>query len=247
MKTLLAISLWLLACGTAQAAVTPDATGSGEGTTSASYAHSIASDATLILVCLAERDTNASGFTANSASVTVDGQAATQLIAVQDGTPQSRMVMFYKVAPSTGSVTISSTADTGTERLVTASLSLKGAATSSTFNTATSNSSLGSTDADVNTIASASGEFGVLCGASLTAASSASADATTPVSTEQLDIAHTDATSVRNWIYTEDGAASSIDMRVDLASSVRWSAVAVSIRAAASPSSTRHRGVVLLP
>jgi hypothetical protein len=69
-----------------------------------------------------------------------------------------------------------------------------------------------------------------MCGASATAASTASPDATAPTSTEQLDVAHTNATSVRNWVYTEDGAATSIDMRVDLASSVRMAAVAVSIR-----------------
>lgn len=227
----------------ALAAITVDTVGNGEGLTSSSYSHTIAADANFVGVCLAERDTDASGITASSASVTVGGQSATQLTAIQNADNTVRIVLFYKLTPLTGAQTIATTADTGTDRLVTGSISLKGVAQTSTFNTAGSSSNNNSTDADINGLASAVGELAIMCGASATAASSASADATAPVSTEQQDVAHTNATSVRNWIYTEDGAATSIDMRVDLASSVRWSAVAVSLRPIASTfGALRRRG-----
>lgn len=216
-------------------AVSVDTTSTAEGvvsggTASTSHSHTIAADADVVLVCLAERDANASGFTANTASVTVGGASATQLIAVQESTPQVRMALFYKLAPTTGSQTVAATADTGADLLVTSVISLKGVSQTGTFNVAGSTSSTGTTNVDINSLASAVGEFAIMCGASATAASTASPDATAPTSTEQLDVAHTNATSVRNWVYTEDGAATSIDMRVDLASSVRMAAVAVSIR-----------------
>lgn len=232
---LLVVVMLLVACD-GYAAVTIDAVSSEEGigvnTASTSHSHTIASDANLVVVCLAERDTSAGGITADTATVTVGGAAATQLSAVQESTPQVRVVMFYKLSPSTGVQTIAATSDSGIDRLLTGVLSLKGVAGSSTFNTAGTSSNIGSTDADVDGLASAVGEFAVLCGASATAASTASADATAPVSTEQLDVAVTDATTVRGWIYTEAGDTTSINMRVDLASSVRWAATAVSIRGA---------------
>lgn len=235
MTRLVLLVLALVLPSVALGAVTIDTISSSEGFTSGgtgstSHSHTIAADANLVLVCLAERDANASGITADTSSVTVGGAAATKLIGVQESTPQVRSVMFYKLAPATGSQTIAATADTGSDLLVTSVISLKGVAQTGTFNTAGSNSSTGSTNADINGLASAVGEFAVLCGASATAASSSSADATSPVSTEQSDVAHTNGTSVRGWIYTEDGAATSIDMRVDLASSVRWAAVASSLR-----------------
>lgn len=225
----------LVACD-GYAAVTIDAVSSGEGegvdTASTSHTHTIASDANLVLVCLAERDTSAGGFTADTATVTVGGAAATKLSASQESTPQVRVVMFYKLSPSTGAQTIAATSDAGIDRLLTGVLSLKGVDGSSTFNTSGTNSNTGSTDADVDGLASAAGEFAVLCGASATAASTTSADATAPVSTQQLDAAVTDSLTVRGWIYTEAGDTSTINMRVDLASIVRWAATAVSIRSA---------------
>lgn len=230
------------------AAVTVDTTSSGEGisatTATSSHSHTIAADANLVIVCLAERDSDAGGLTADTASVTVGGASATKLNAVTNPDATSRGVFFYKLAPATGSQTIAVTADTGTNRLTTGVISLKGAAQTSTFNTSSTNSSNTGTNADLNGIASALGEFVLVCGSSVTAAASATPDATAPTSTEQLDVANSDSTSIRVWIYTEDGAASTTDIRVDLASGNRWTTVGSSIRplsAAFGPLRGRHR------
>lgn len=244
---ILLLLLLLLAPTFGYAAVTVDTTSSGEGisatTATSSHSHTIAADANLVVVCLAERDTDAGGITADTASVTVGGASATKLNAVTNPDATSRGVFFYKLAPATGSQTIAVTADTGTNRLTTGVISLKGAAQTSTFNTSSTNSSNTGTDADLNGIASAVGEFVVLCGSSVTAAASASPDATAPASTEQLDVANSDSTSIRVWVYTEDGAASTTDIRVDLASGNRWTMVGVAVRQLSSafgPMRRRH-------
>ena len=208
------------------------------------FNHTIESDANLVLICLAERDTNASGFTVDTASVTVGGQAATQLIGQGNGAT-IRTVMFYRLAPPTGTQSISVTGDTGNDRLMVAAIAVINAAQTSTFNTAKGAGTTATTNMDVDTISSAIGELGVMCGSIRTSAITASADATSPVSTEQVDVAHSDSTSVRIFMYTEAGAATSIDMRVDASGSADWAATAVSIRASAG--STRRRLPIHFP
>lgn len=229
---LLVLLVLVLAPWMAHAAITIDAVTTSEGLTSTSHSHTIAADATAVIICPAERDTDLGGLTANTASVTVGGQAATQLIGVSDATPWVRSVMFYKLAPLTGAQTVAVTPDTGTDRIVTTVISLKNVAQTNTFNTAASvgSTGTGSTNADLDGIASAVGELVLVCGASSTSASTASPDATAPTSTEQSDVAHTNATSVRSWVYTEDGSATSTDVRVDLAASHRWAMAGAAIR-----------------
>ena len=231
------------------AAITFDASTTMEGLTTTSGNATIAADANVALICLAQRDTNSSGITANTASVTVGGEAATQLSGVCSdscGALAVRAVWFYKLAPATGTVAIAATSDTGTDRIVTGVVSYKGVAQTSTFNTPGTNSSTSSAAMDVDSLASAIGELGVLCGAISGSGTTPSADATVPVSTERVDTAHTNATSVRVTTYEEAGDTSTINMRVDLSASVRWAAVAASMResgAAASVPSILLLGV----
>jgi hypothetical protein len=250
MRLILTLSLILLA-SPVWAAITLGTTSTAESTVpfvSTSHNHSMASDDNFVLVCLAERDTNASGMTAGSATVTVGGVSATLIGATQSPTNILRAAMFYLLSPPTGTVIVNVTGDTGADRMIVSVLSLKGVAQSSTFDTYGGNSSSGSANADINSLPSAVGELGVMCGAVRTSASTPSPDATSPVSVEQIDIAHTDATSVRGFVYTEDGAAPSLDMRVDLSASEHWAAGAISIRPLAVTSSgTRNRKALLLP
>lgn len=241
----------ILCASPAWSAITLDNAASfGDGTAAAnpqSSSVTIAADANLAIVCLAERDTNSSNFTASTASVTVGGVAATQLTAVQTSDNLIRSVLFYKLAPATGSVTVQATPDTGSDLMAVGVLTFKGVAQSGTFNTAATNSSTGSANADVDGLASSVGELAVLCGATRLSTTTASPDATTPVSTEQLDYVTTGgAIFVRMFSYTEDGASSSINMRVDLAGSDRWAAAAVSLRPLLT-TAVRHRSTVLLP
>lgn len=196
-----------------------------------SQALTIDGDADAALVGVCERDTNASGFTVDTATVTIAGASATQLLGHDNGV-SIRALLFYQLTPATGTPTIAVTGDTGNDRLVIGVMSLKGVQQSSTFNTAGTGSGLGVTNADIDALASAAGEFAVMLGCIRTNAITPSADATAPVSAEQLDVAHTDSTSVRAFLYTEAGASPTLDMRVDLSGSGDWAGVAVSIRAA---------------
>lgn len=231
---LLILAVMAMLSGEAVAAITIDNTTSAEanvGTPNTlSYSgHTIAADADALLIGVCERDTNSSGFTVDTATVTVAGASATQLLGHDNGATV-RALLFYKLSPSTGTPTIAVTGDTGNDRLVIGVMSLKGVQQSSTFNTAGTGSGLGVTNADIDALASAAGEFGVMLGCIRTNTVTPSADATAPVSTEQLDVAHTDSTSVRAFLYTEAGASPTLDMRVDLSGSGDWAGVAVSVR-----------------
>lgn len=229
---LLAIVMWSVAAQS-WAAITIDTSSHAEaavGTPNTlTYNHTLAADSNAIMVCLAERDTNASGYTVNTATVTIGGASATQVIGQFNGV-SIRSVMFIKTAPATGVQSIVVNGDTGTDRLVVVAVSLKLVAQSSTLNTATGTGTTGATNLDINGIASAVGEFVFMCGAIRTATVTPSPDATAPISTEIDDYAHTDGTSVRAFAYWEDGATTSIDMRVDASASADWAGVAVSIR-----------------
>lgn len=225
----------VLVSSESRAAVTIDNTTSAEanvGTPNSipNYTgHTIAADADAILIGVCMRDTNASGYTNDTATVTVGGVSATQILAV-DNTVSIRLALFRLLAPTTGTPSIAVAGDTGTDRLIIGVMSLKGVAQSGSFNTASSNYGLGVTDADIDSLASATGEFAIMAGCIRLNTITPSADATSPVSTEQLDVAHTDSTSVRVFLYTEDGASSAINMRVDLSGSGDWAGVAVSVR-----------------
>lgn len=242
MKKILLFVLLLTTHSTwAQAAPTVDAVASAEGgigggtNDDATYNHPIAADANFIFVCVSERNTAVTGFT-NTATVTVGGASATKVTggAAQSADGGVRVSLFYKASPATGTQSIVVVGDSGTDRMTVESISLKGVDTGSPFNTVSTAVSNGSTNADVDALASATGELAVLCGVSGSAAGSPSPDATSPVSTEQVDITHTDPTSMHGFIYTEAGAPTSINMRVDLAASIRWAASAVSVRGLSS-------------
>ena len=242
----LVLLLILLSPVIGQAQVTVGSAVSAESSPAASttvtYNHTIEVDATGIVVALCERDTNASNFTAGSSTVTVGGVSATQVTAVQTSDNIIRIPMFYLASPSIGTQSIVANSDTGSDRMIVGSMTVKGAALSSPLNTALTASNIGSANADISGLASNANELAVLVGCVRTSTVTPSPDATAPVSTEQLDVAHTDATSVRIFIYTESGASPTVDMLVDLSASERWSADAVSIMPpVASGTSIRRR------
>jgi hypothetical protein len=166
--------------------------------------------------------------------VTVGGAAATFLSGSTNANNVIRAELWYKLAPATGTVAITTTGHASTDAMVVGTLSFKAVAQTSTFNTAKNAEGSSDANADANTIASAAGEMGVDCLAARYGAASAvtlSADGTAPVSTERYDNAHdAGGGTLTGGGYTEDGAATSIDMRVDLSESVQWAAVAVSMR-----------------
>lgn len=191
-----------------------------------SYNHTVdsASNAAIVLVC--ERDTNSSGFT-DDAAVTVGGAGATLIDRTASPDNLVRALLFRLLAPSTGSTAINVTGDTGSDRLMVSVLDYEGVQGFSASVTASNNAS---TDVNVDGVASASGEIGVMGGCARTSAVTVAADATAPVSTERIDAAHTDSVSIRMFVYDEAGAAGSIDLRADLSVTERWAAVGVSLR-----------------
>lgn len=229
----LLIPSWVHAAITVDAVTLAGNVGIGINVTEASLSHTAAADATLALVCVTERDTTAT--MGAGPSVTYAGNAMTLV----DGATQTqgsflKSSLFYYVSPPSGSQTINVTASTNSDREVVSAITLKGTATTSIFNTAGTMGSEGTTNIDIDSLASAVGEFAVMCGAQSTNTPNVSADATAPVSDEQVEADHTDGIGLTHFIYTEAGATTSIDMRVDSDSSQRTSAVAVSIRPAVS-------------
>jgi len=207
----------------------------GEGTTSATCDATVASDANIAIVCVAGRDSG--GAVQPAVSASVEGQAATFLAGITNAGNVIRVDLFYKLSPITGAnVTASATADSANEFTIVGMMTFKTVAQTSTFNTEKTAQGVTENAADINTLASAVGELGVLCGAGRTATGTASIvepDPTSPVSTERFDHEYTGTdTAVRGWGYTEAGAASSIDMRVDYDedASTQWATAAVSMR-----------------
>ena len=230
------------------AAITFDTASGSGGTTSTSHSHTVAVDANIAIVCTAQRESGLA--VAQSSSVTIGGQAADgMLVGANNSTNNVRAELWYKLAPLTGSQTVAVTGGAGTDRMVTTVMTWKGAAQTSTFNTASSLGSTASgTNIDLDGIASALGEMVVLCGSSRVLASTPSPDATAPVSTERIEQAFdSGGTSHMGFGYSEAGAASTIDMRIDLATSETWAVVAASMRELVAPATGRNRGVVLLP
>lgn len=211
-----------------------------------SLTHTGAADATLALACVTERDSSTNNIGAGP-SVTYGGNAMTLIsgATVTAGT-RIKASLFYYLSPPTGAQTVAYTRSTNANRYTMTAITLKGTAGANTFNTAGTYSSTASTNIDIDGLASAVGEFAIMCGLHYTQASTVSPDATSPVSTEYLEVDHTDSTSFTHYIYTEDGAATSIDMRVDASVSNYAAAVAVSIRPEAA-AIVRHRATVIYP
>ncbi len=208
-------------------------TAEGMNVTNISTSHTGAADATLALACVTERDT---AFTMGAGpSVTYGGNAMTLVSgATQTQATRVKSSLFYYVSPPSGAQTVNMTRSTNANRYMMSVLTLKGTALVNIFNTAGTFGSDAATNIDIDSLASASGEFAVMCGLQQTNTPVISPDATSPVSTERAEVDHTDSTGLTHFVYTEDGAVTSINMRVDSDTSVYTSAVAVSIRPAAS-------------
>lgn len=239
LKRVLAVLLSLSLASPAWAAITFDAASSAEGTTSTSHSHTFAANANIAIICTGIRE-NGQG-AAEASSVTVDGAAAT-FLSGSGASPDNiiRNGIWYKLAPTTGTVTVAVTGATGTDFLVTGVMSFIGVAQSSTFNTVGTLAGTG-TNVNINSLASAVGEMGVMCGANLSEVFTVAPDPGTPVSVEQFERHHATSTSLTGYGYTEDGAATSINMQADVSSSVNLAAAAVSMRPLGSGVASRRR------
>lgn len=237
-RRLIVLLLVLWAPAPLWAAITVDTVSGSGGTTSTSHSHTVAADANLVMACVVEREDGLA--VAQATSVTIGGQAMTALPsgAGVNSTTRLRAEWFYRLAPSTGAQTVAVTGGAGTDRMVTTVITLKGAAQSSTFNTpSVLGSTAAGTNVDLNSIASAVGELGLLCGISRVETVTPSPDAATPVSTELIEQPfNSGGTSTLGFIYSEDGASPTIDMRVDLSGNEIWAVSGVSVRAAAAAS-----------
>lgn len=234
----------------ALAAAALDATSfSSSGTSAATnHNHTFSGTNRLALVCRAVRDI--SGAVAiDAAAPTINGVSMTHLAGVTHNGNVVRADLYYMLNPPAGSQAVVTSPNAATDRHVTGVVSYSGVAQSSTFNTPkTTAVGLTSADVDIDTLASAVTEVAVMC-ISQRGSVTFSADATTPISTERIDVAQAgDGNSVTLGLYEEDGAATSIDMRVNSTTSSQVAAVAVSIRAAAETGGGRRStGAVILP
>jgi hypothetical protein len=237
--------LVLLMASPSWAAITFDTASSSGGTTSTSHSHTVAVDANIAIVCIGQREIGAA--VQAPSNVTIGGEAASSLTSATASTNALRVDLYYKLSPLTGTQTVAATGGAGTDRMVTGVMTFKGVAQTSTFNTAASlGSSAAGTNADLTGIASAVGELVVLCGQSRIDTVTPSPDPTVPSSTERYEQAFSSGgTSTLGFGYTEDGANSTIDMRIDLATSDTWALAAASMRPAAE--TRRNRGVIFTP
>jgi hypothetical protein len=212
------------------AAITFDTASGGGGTNSTSHSHTVAADANIAIICTAQREIGLA--VAQPSAVTIGGENATHLVGVNNSTNNLRADLFYKLAPLTGAQTVAVTGGVDTDRMVTTVMTWKGVAQTSTFNTASSLGSTASgTNADLDGIASALGEMVVLCGSSRVNTATPSPDATAPASTERIEQGFdSGGITTMGFAYSEDGAASTVDVRIDLAVSETWALVAASMR-----------------
>lgn len=232
MKRFLAklLLVWLvlaMACPAWAAIIIGTACTAMTGTTSTSGSCTIDADANIAIICVATRENGANAVIPSA--VTVGGAAATALSGIRDASGCFRTDLFYKLSPATGSQTVAVTSGAGTDMTITGVMIFKGVAQTSTFNTPGTFTSPNSADADIDSLASAVGEMGVLCGGHHDGGA-VSADVTTPVSTEQFDT-QCPSISWRGWGYTEAGAVSTINMRVTIPAGIESVAVAASMRA----------------
>jgi hypothetical protein len=225
----------LLAASSVHAAITYDtASSTSANATSTTQNHTFAADANFGTICVMQRDTG--GAVGAASGVTVNGDPATPV--TSGGLTHSgsvlRIDMFYYPSPPSGVQEIIATGHANTDAIVTIVKSFKGVNLSDPLNTAKTAQGT-STNADIDTIASAVGELVDGCFNVRTFGTTIGPDATAPVSTERIEDPQDEAgtNGINTAGYTEDGAATSINMRVDLGASVQWEGVAVSIRAAA--------------
>jgi hypothetical protein len=212
------------------APITFDAASTSEGTTSTSHSHTIASDANIALVCVASADYGLD--VQQATSVKIGGEAATHLVGFNQTSDNIvRADIWYKLAPRTGSQTVAVTSDATTDFTVTGVMTFKGVAQSSTFNT-TATAAATTANVDIAKIASAVGEMGVMCGGFRNEAATVNPDAEKPVSVERFEREHATRISEGGFGYTEDGAVTSIAMRVNLSVAKNWTVVGVSLRPA---------------
>ena len=229
MKTLLTMLALLWASTSWAASITFDSFQTGEGTTGATYDNTIAADANIAVVCVAVRDSG--GAVANVTSVEIETVPATHLTRISSGGVM-QAELWYLLSPPTGeNVTTVVASDATTEFTVAGTLTFKGVAQTDTWNTPDSaTSSGGSTTLYVDGIPSAVGEMAVLCPAIRTETTTATPEGTAPVSTEVYENPHATVGSMVGAAYYEAGDTTSINMRVTLAPSVQWAAVAASMR-----------------
>jgi hypothetical protein len=191
-------------------------------------------DADIAIVCVNQFENT--GAVQSARGVTIGGQAATFLAGqTRTANPVVRTELWYKLSPLTGEQTVAATGHATTDKMVTGVMSFKGVAQASTFNGSGTTAEGDSRNADVDSIASAVGEMGVLCGAAQQGGVdlSVAPDGGAPASTEQFDLRQSaGGASILGFGYTEDGAVTSIAMRVNLSASVNWAAEAVSLRPA---------------
>lgn len=225
---------------TSWAAVAFDTATDSEGTTSTTHNHTAGSGATLAIICVAARESG--GAIANVASVTYGGNNAT-FHARQATGGVTLAEMWYYPNPPASAQSVVATGGAGTDFMVTGVMTFTGSATTSPLGTAVPFTSGGTTNVDLDAIASAVGEMGVACGNTRQANGSTvtvSADATVTASDEQFERRHSpESNSLAGWGYTEPGAATSINMRIDQSGSAQVSAVAASIAVAPAGASQR--------
>jgi len=188
----------------------------------------------IVFICRSIRDSSGA-VAADTSAPTVGGSPATQIgTGITNSGNVMRAELWYYLSPPSGSVAIATTPAASTDRNLTAAIAYSGVAQTSTFNTPNTQQTVG-TDMDTDSIASALTDLVVQCGVQRrgTAAITASPDGTSPISTERVDVAHTQTTSSSVTFYEEAGAATSTDIRVDLSESVQWAAIGVAMRAAA--------------
>jgi hypothetical protein len=226
----------LLCASPAWAAITYDtASSTSADATTTTHDHTVAADANIAIACVAQRDTG--GAVGAATGATIGGEAMTLI--TSGGLTHSgsvlRLDVFYKLAPLTGTQSVVATGHANTDAIVTGVITLKGAAQTDTFNTTDTAQGTG-TDASIIDTASAVGELVVGCFNVRTFSTTLTAEGTAPVSTERWKDSEDEAGATNGLVaagYTEAGAATDIDMRVTLGSSVQWEGIAVSIRAAA--------------
>lgn len=241
--------LCLLWANPSWAAITEDAQSTCEGTTTtATCSHTFAATAKIALICVGIRESG--GAAAIPTGVTVDGNAATSVASRVEPNNVVAVRLFYYLNPPTGTANVVATGAAGTDFILTAVRSYNGVDTADALNTPANSTSLSaSANMDVDSLPSAINQLGVLCGVSRkgTANITYTADATTPVSTEKVDLTHTSGSSqISLAMYEEAGDTTSINMRVDQSESTQNAAVAVSLKPLVT-TTTRNRGVVLFP
>lgn len=234
----------------ALAAVTVDTAQSWEAEAGSGAGGSItvgASSNRALLICRCIRE-NGGAVAADTAVPTVGGNNATQIgTGVTNASNVMRTEAYIYLNPPIGSNTVATFPAASTDRNLTAAISLFGVHQTVPTGTPSTNQA-SSSNMDVNSIASDVGDLVALCGSARVgaAAITATPDATSPASTERIDTAHSNSVSSGTIVaYTEDGASTSTDVRVDLSESVQWAALGVAIKPA--PVSARNRGVVMMP